>query len=169
MSKRIYRFLFYIALGLVFGIIDWFYLDWLAHLSWGDLGKSLLVVPVIVMMNFGIWLVPIIPAVIFETRYSSKVYYPMLVGMITWSCAILSYYMYYAALLSMGKLIQLEHLNIFGEKYDTFWYEYWQMFKGIILAQFFEWIIIAVIGGAIIGSLIFWLLHKKIHPNFTTG
>ena len=82
MSKRIHRFFIYIALGLVFGIIDWFYLDWLAHVSWGSLGKSLPVVPVIVMMNFSIWLVPIILAVIFETRYSGKVFYPMLAGMI---------------------------------------------------------------------------------------
>ena len=81
--------------------------------------------------------------------------------MLTWSCAILSYYVYYAILLSLGKLIHLEHLNIFGDKYETFWYEYWQMFKGIILGQFFEWIIIAMIGGATLGSLAFWFLHKK--------
>ncbi len=168
MNKPRYRFLRYAALGLIFGIIDWFYLDWLAHFSWGSLGKSFLVVPVVVIMNFGIWLVPIIPVVIFETRYSRKVIYPMLAGMLTWSCAILSYYAYYAVLLSTGKLIHLEQLNIFGEKYDTFWFEYWQMFNGLILGQFFEWIIIAVIGGAIIGSLGFWLLHKKIYTNIMT-
>jgi len=35
------------------------------------------------------------------------------------------------------------------------------MFKGIILRQFFEWIIIALIGGAIIGALSFWFIHKR--------
>jgi len=33
------------------------------------------------------------------------------------------------------------------------------MFKGIILGQFFEWIIIAVIGGGAIGALIYAISH----------
>jgi hypothetical protein len=45
-------------IGLIFGIIDWFYLDWLAHISWGNLGQTILVVPIILAMNYGIWLVP---------------------------------------------------------------------------------------------------------------
>jgi hypothetical protein len=156
-----HRFLLYFLIGLIFGIIDWFYLNWLAHISWGSLGESILVVPIIVGMNYGIWLVPIIPVVIYEARHAEEILYPMLAGMLTWSCAIFSYYVYYASLLSLGKLIHLEYLNIFGDKTATFWYEYWQMFKGIILGQFLEWIIIAVIGGAIIGALSFWFLHKR--------
>ena len=152
-------------IGLIFGIIDWFYLEWLAHISWGSLGESILVVPIIIGMNYGIWLVPIIPVVIYEARRAEKMLQPMLAGMLTWSCAIFSYYLYYAILLSLGKLIHLEHLNIFGDKNATFWYYYWQMFKGIILGQFFEWIIIAVIGGASIGALVFWYFHKRAHSS----
>ena len=32
------RWYIYAGAGLVFGVIDWFYLDWLAHISWGSLG-----------------------------------------------------------------------------------------------------------------------------------
>jgi hypothetical protein len=160
-TKR--RFFLYALIGLIFGIIDWFYLNWLAHISWGSLGESVLVVPIIIGMNYGIWLVPIIPVVIYEARHAEKMLYPMLTGMLTWSCAIFSYYVYYAILLSLGKLIHLEHLNIFGDKNATFWWEYWHMFNGIILGQFLEWIIIAIIGGAIIGALPFWFLHKRPH------
>lgn len=163
MNKTKRRFLLYALIGLFFGIIDWFYLNWLAHISWGGLGESILVVPIIIGMNYGIWLVPIIPVVIYETRHAEKILYPILAGMLTWSCAIFSYYVYYAILLSSGKLIHLEHLNIFGDKTATFWYYYWQMFKGIILGQFLEWIIIAVIGGASIGALSFRFLHKRLH------
>jgi hypothetical protein len=59
------------------------------------------------------------------------------------------------------QLINLEHLNIFRDKYKTFWPEYWQMFNRIILGQFLEWIIITIIGGAITGTLRFWFVHKK--------
>jgi hypothetical protein len=169
MSKSKHRFLFYAIIGFVFGIIDWFYLNWIAHISWRSLGESILVVPIIIIMNYGIWLVPIVPVVIYEAKISNKYIFPILAGILTWSCAIFSYYAYYAILLSLGKLINLEHLNIFGDKNETFWYEYWQMFKGIILGQFFEWIIIAIIGGGIIGALAFWLLHKKIHNDMKTG
>lgn len=158
-TKR--RFFLYALIGLIFGIIDWFYLDWLAHISWGSLGESILVVPIIIVMNYGIWLVPIIPVVIYEARHAEKIIYPMLAGMLTWSCAIFSYYVYYTILLSLGKLIHLEHFNIFGDKDETFWYYYWHMFNGIILGQFLEWIIIAMIGGAIIGALSFWLVHRR--------
>ncbi len=89
----------------------------------------------------------------------------MLAGVLAWSCAIFSYYTYYGILLSLGKLPHLEHFNIFGDKYEAFWYEYWQMFNRIILNQFFEWIIIAVNGGAIIGAVIFWILRKKVYTR----
>ena len=85
----------------------------------------------------------------------------MLAGMLTWSCAIFSYYAYYAVLLSLGKLPHLEHLNIFGTKDEAFWAEYWRMFNTIITGQFLEWIFIALIGGAVIGALAFWVEHKK--------
>lgn len=156
------RFLLYALVGLNFGIIDWFYLNWLAHISWGTVGEeSILVLPIVVGMNYGIWLVPIIPVAIYEARHARRIRNPMLAGMLTWSCAIFSYYVYYAILLSLGKLINLEHLNIFGDKSETFWSEYWHMFNRIILGQFIEWIIIAVIGGAIIGALSLWFIHER--------
>ena len=92
MNKPKLRFLFYAIIGLIFGVIDWFYLDWLAHISWGSLGKSILVIPIIILMNYGIWLVPIVPVVIYEARHAERIITPMLAGMLTWSCAIFSYY-----------------------------------------------------------------------------
>ena len=161
MKKSKYRFLLYSLIGLLFGLLDWFYLNWLARISWGSLGESILVVPIIIGLNYGIWLVPIIPVVVYEARHAEKILPCMLAGMLTWSCAIFSYYFYYAILLSLGKLPHLEHLNIFGDKNARFWYYYWQMFNGIIVGQFVEWIIIAVIGGAALGALFYWFLHIR--------
>ena len=56
------------------------------------------------LLNFGIWLVPIVPIVIIESRKALNVKGPAYAGMLTWSAAILSYYAYYASLLSLGKL-----------------------------------------------------------------
>ncbi len=169
MSRTNGRFFLYVLIGLFFGIIDWFYLNWLAHISWGRLGDSFFIIPIIILMNYGIWLIPIIPVVIYEAKIVQKIIFPALAGMLTWMSAIFSYYVYYGILLSLGKLVHLEHLNIFGDKYDAFWYEYWQMFKGIILGQFFEWIIIAIIGGGVIGALAFAIFHKKVNTELRAG
>ncbi len=165
MKKSKNQFLLYALIGLVFGVIDWFYLNWIATISWGSLGESILVVPIIIVMNFGIWLVPLIPVAIREAKRSQKISKPIFAGMLTWSCAIFSYYAYYAILLSLGKLPHLEHLNVLGEKSESFWAEYWNMFNRIITNQFLEWIVIALIGGGTIGALVFWLIQKKSHSK----
>jgi hypothetical protein len=155
------RWYIYAGAGLVFGVIDWFYLDWLAHISWGSLGASILVIPIIILMNYGIWLVPIIPAVIIAARKGQRIWDPILIGIITWIFALVGYYAYYWALLSLGKLPNLGHLNVFGEKFAGFHLEYWRMFRRVISSQFLEWSLIAILGGGVIGALAWWIFRKK--------
>ncbi len=38
------RFGVYFVLGLVFGVLDWYYLDGLAYFPWGSFGNSIFVV-----------------------------------------------------------------------------------------------------------------------------
>ncbi len=156
------RWHLYTLIGLVFGVLDWYYLDWLAF----DLGQSLNVSPILgiillVSLNYGIWLVPIIPVVIIEARKAEKITGPILAGILTWCAAILSYYIYYGVLLALGKLPNLEYLNIFGSKYDGFWPEFWRKFRFIILNQTLEWLPIAIIGGAVMGVLAWWIFRPR--------
>ncbi len=158
------RWYVYVLLGLGFGVLDWFYLDWLAFSFGPSLNSSSLwLIPLVLGMNYGIWLVPIIPVVILESRKASRIKQPILAGILTWCSAIFSYYAFYGILLSLGKLPNLEHLNIFGDKYGDFWFEYWRQFKNLILGQFLEWSLIAIIGGAIMGVLAWWIFHPR-HP-----
>ena len=157
------RWYIYCLIGLAFGVIDWFYLDWLAFDFRPNLAESSVwIIPLMIAMNYGIWLVPLIPAVIFESRKADRIKTPILTGILVWSSAIFSYYAYYGILLSLGKLPHLEYLNIFGEKYGVFWEEYWRKFWYLILGQFLEWIPIAVIGGAIIGALAWWIFKPRL-------
>ncbi len=156
------RWYFYGLIGLVFGIFDWFFIKWLSQGLGPNLGENpIIIIPIILTLNYGIWLLPIIPVVIYETRHAAKIKGPILAGIFTWCCAIFSYYVYYGTLLSLGKLIHMEKLNLFGPRYDGFWGDYWHMFKRIILSQFLEWIPIAVIGGGITGAIAWWIFHKR--------
>jgi hypothetical protein len=156
------RWTLYTLIGLGFGVIDWYYLDWLAF----DFGRSLTLSPilgiiVLVALNYGIWLVPIIPVVIVESRKATKIKGPVLAGILTWCAAILSYYIYYGILLSLGKLPNMAYLNVFSRKYDGFWLDYWRKLKYLILAQVLEWLPIAIIGGAVLGALAWWIFHRR--------
>jgi len=156
------RWFVYILIGLVFGVVDWFFLDWLASGLGPTLGDNpFIIIPIIIGLNYGIWLVPIIPVVIYEIRHSERIKGPILAGILTWCCALLSYYTYYAILLSTGRLPNLAHLNLFGTRYAGFWRDYWTMFNRVILFQFLEWIPIAIIGGSVIAAIFWWLLKKR--------
>jgi hypothetical protein len=156
------RWHYYAVIGLIFGIFDWFYLDWLSRDFGPNLGENpFIVIPIIIGLNYGIWLVPVIPVVIYEIKQADTIKGPILAAILTWCCALFSYYTFYAVLLSLGKLIHLEHLNLFGDRYAGFWGDYWRMFRWIILSQFLEWIPIAIIGGSLIAAFLWWVLKKR--------
>ena len=155
-------------IGLIFGIFDWFFLDWLAK----DLGPSLgenpiFVIPIMLGLNYGIWLVPIIPVTIYESQLAKTIKIPIYAGMLTWRCVIFSYYVYYAILFSLGRLPNLEYFNIFSQEFKEVRAIYWRWFNGIILFQLIEWIPIAMIGGGLIGAVIWWITTKGKERNLS--
>ncbi len=110
-----FRWILYTLIGLIFGVLDWYYLNWLTY----DLGRALMVNPILWrvvenILNYGIWLVPITPVVVIESRKAASLKGPAYAGMLTCGAAVLSYYGYYGLLLSLGKLSNWAYLNIFG-------------------------------------------------------
>ncbi|MDY6846677.1 MAG: hypothetical protein SVP52_06030 [Chloroflexota bacterium] len=161
------RWYLYALIGLIFGIFDWFYLDWLEHGLGPNLGENPFIVKTIILgLNYGIWLVPIIPVTLYEARRAETIKTPIFAGMLTWSCAIFSYYAYYAILFSLGRLPHLDHFNIFSHDFIEVRATFWRWFKWIILFQFIEWIPIAVIGGGLTGAIIWWI-RQRLKPEET--
>jgi hypothetical protein len=157
------RWYVYALIGLIFGIFDWFFLDWLAKDIGPNLGEnSIIVTPIILGLNYGIWLLPIIPVTIYESRLAKTIKNPIFAGMLTWSSAILSYYVFYAILLSLGRLPRLDHFNVFNQDFPEVRATYWRWFNSLILFQMFEWIPIAVVGGGLIGAVV-WCITNKIN------
>jgi len=161
MIKSNYRFLFYGLVGLAFGVIDWFYLNALAHFSWGSLRNSFLVVPIILLLNYGIWLVPVVPIGIYESNRDSSTILSPAACSLTWVCSMVGYYGYYALLFVQGKLPMLENMRLRGINDIAFWQENWNLFKRVIIDQFFEWTLIAIVCGSIIGAVLFKIARRK--------
>jgi hypothetical protein len=147
------RFAIYITVGVLFGILDWYYLNGLANFQWGSLGESILVIPIILFLNFGIWLLPVAAVAIYEERRSFSLHRAAFSGAVVWTCAITSYYLYYTILLAFFGLPHMEHLLFINRNDPAFLSEWSIAFKRIILAQFLEWIGIALVGGGIVGFL----------------
>ncbi|NJN43457.1 MAG: hypothetical protein HC806_01090 [Anaerolineae bacterium] len=68
------RWLIYTLIGLAFGIVDWYFLEgfaWLSKTLDADripLFFQLLFITVFIGTNYGVWLIPVIPVAIYETR-----------------------------------------------------------------------------------------------------
>jgi len=99
------RWLLYILIGLVFGWVDWYFLNLLASFSQNQTLNDaifpvpgvlrILIIAIIMGFNYGVWLIPAIPMAIYEMRYSHSLWRGALSAIIVWSMALVSYYAYY--------------------------------------------------------------------------
>lgn len=157
------RWLFYGIIGLFFGIVDWYYLDLLAStLQKMDEGLGLenapaplqlLIIAVILLLNWGIWLVPVIPVALFEAKRSKSIGLSALAAVTVWSLAIVGYYLHYTFLLMFWGLPHMDFMLFANRHLPTYWQDWKPAFQRVILSQFFEWLGVALFGGALVGGL----------------
>jgi hypothetical protein len=168
------RWLIYVAIGLCFGFADWYFLDLLASLGQnqalnGNLLQApgyirIIIVMVFVISNYGVWLIPVIPTAIYEMKRLQSLRRAAISAVIVWSSAMLSYYAYYAFMLMFVGLPNMDFMLFSNRQSATYWADWWPPFQRVILAQFIDWIGIAVIGGVIVGTLsayVFNLASKR--------
>src|SRR5512133_3131442 len=157
------RWIIYIIIGLVFGIIDWYFIDFLAYvnqtqqlnnffLARSEILRQLYVVMVIAL-NWGIWLVPAIPVAIIEMKRSGRLWKAALAAVLVWSMALLSYYAYYTFLLMFVGLPNFDFMLFKYRQSATYWVEWWPPFKRVIVDQFFEWLLVGLVGGTLVGII----------------
>ena len=157
------RWIIYIFIGLVFGIIDWYFIDLLATLNQTQRLNNFflersevlrqLYIAVIVILNYGIWLIPAIPIAIVEMKRSGKLWKAAVAAVIVWSMALLSYYAYYAFLLMFVGLPNFDFMLFKYRQSATYWVDWWPPFKRVIVNQFVEWLLVGLAGGTIVGVI----------------
>ncbi len=69
------RWFIYILIGLLFGVFDWFFLEFITRFPWqqvfGNTGIGAIIGLVVLLgLDLGIWLVPVIPIGWYEARRS---------------------------------------------------------------------------------------------------
>jgi hypothetical protein len=160
----------YLLVGLAFGIADWFFLQGLSSMTSRINGDNLfivwqlLIIALIVTANWGIWLVPAIPAAIYEERKSQSLWRAGLACMIVWSAAIFSYYALYSYLLLFDGVIHLEFMRYSNRQSPTYWEDFMPPFRRLIIGQVLEWIGVAIVGGAVVG-VVSALLYRRFQQR----
>ncbi len=159
-----WRWFIYIMIGIVFGVADFFYYGFLSNsIKRASFNASLFEEIAWLVLSIGVWLVPIIPIALYESRISLSRLWSALATSSTWCASIVAYYLTNAVQLAFLGLPGRSELH-FSNRSTPFFWENWRnvFWYDIILGGIVEWIMIAVIGGFIIGFLIsFFYLHFR--------
>lgn len=149
------HWLIYIVVGSLFGVFDFFYQQFIPCMISSHM-TSLIVV-------WGIWLIPIIPVAIYESKVSQSRFKASLVSMLTWNFSIITYYLIIPIKLVFIGQASRQELYIANYRDQYYWSNFKSMFLNDVLASALQWIGVAIIGGGIIGfltSCIYFRLRK---------
>jgi len=146
----------YLTIGTVFGALDFFYLGFLYELA----GPQVLLaffpaerLLLWLLLNVGVWLVPVVPIAVYEARLSRSRLRSAIASLSTWCAAIIAYYLANAVQLAFIGLPAGPEMHISNHNTPYFWRNWASVLRGDILGGVTEWVMVAVVGGAIVGSL----------------
>ncbi|NSW52037.1 MAG: hypothetical protein HPY85_06000 [Anaerolineae bacterium] len=141
-----WRWLYYLLAGIAFGIFDFYFQNWVQALSaWG----IWINIPIL-----GIWLVLLVPVAVVEVKTSNSPWLTAAASAFAWSTAVVAYYLFNGIkLIVIGEPSRPEmHLSNRGDAF--YWSNIRAFFTGDFVSGVGEWLIIAIIGGSLIGLVI---------------
>ncbi|MBX4262792.1 hypothetical protein KTC96_23320 (plasmid) [Clostridium estertheticum] len=150
------RWFIYIIIGVLFGVFDFFYQEFTegmatSYAMW-------------FVVAWAIWLIPIIPVVIYEAKVSKSSVMSALANVLTWSVSTISYYLFIPIkLIFIGQATRIE-MYISNYRDQFYWSNLKSILLGDVLSGIVRWIGVAIVGGFITGFLIsfIYLSLRKI-------
>jgi hypothetical protein len=138
------RWLYYIFFGILFGIFDFYYQRPVQSIK-----NNLLLIFVILV----VWLFLAVPVAINEVKVTGSPWKAALASMVSWMVAVISYYLYMTfKLVFIGEPSRPEmHISNRADPY--FWDNIKNHLLGDVLGGVGEWILVAIIGGIVVGHL----------------
>lgn len=146
------RWLVYALVGLVFGVFDLYFQQITPQ------NGSLVVT---VGVTLGIWLIPLVPVALYEVRTSRSEAKAALASMVTWSVAIISYYLYMGILIVFVGMSTRPEVYIGNRQDPYFLGNIQQLFLNEVVGSIIEWLPLAVIGGSLLGFIVGWLTKRS--------
>jgi hypothetical protein len=156
MKRRLFG---YLALGALFGAFDFVYLGFLRALpadrlfGAGPLGRSLQLIVTFGVLNLGIWLIPAVPAALYEARRSGSRALAALASLLVWVAGIVAYYLAYGAQFALG-VPGREEMALAQIGAPRFWANWGSLLRHDVLGGMIEYMLLAVVGGAVVGLVV---------------
>jgi len=154
------RWFVYVLIGVVFGAFDFYYQNFIYNTFFQREFSSFGMILIRTFLVLVIWLVPIVPIILREVKISASNWLSALAGALTWSAAIISYYLTNAFQLAVIGVSARPEMHISNRNDPYFWTNWRFVFLETLVADNLEWIIVAVIGGSVIGFLLSAFLLK---------
>jgi len=152
------RWFVYIIIGVLFGIFDFYYQE-------VTKGIAITSYAVWFVVAWAIWLIPIIPIVLYESKISKSKVMSAFANVLTWSVATISYYLFIPIKLMFIGQVSRKEMYISNYRDPFYWSNLKSILLGDVLGSILTWIVVAIAGGFIIGFLISftYLNFKKNH------
>ncbi len=144
------RWMLYITAGATFGIFDFYYHAVLSNillphqdslagrLAWG-------------ILSTGVWLIPVIPVVLHETKASRSAWLSALAAAVTWTAAVIFYYLNNAVQLAFIGVASRPEMHISNRADPHFWDNWRNVLIYTLLVDNIIWLVVAVVGGFAVG------------------
>ncbi|TLN26322.1 hypothetical protein FDZ74_01970 [bacterium] len=142
------RWSFYLLVGGLFGIFDFYFQDWMQQIFSARMGNPMLI-PIL-----GVWLVMVIPIAIREVKASRSIWLAAAASAFAWSVSIVSYYLFMGVKLILIGQASREEMHISNHRDRFYWSNVRSFFLGDFLSGVGEWIVVALIGGCLVGLAI---------------
>lgn len=145
------RWFVYAFIGTVFGVFDFYYQISIYNIFdvQGISGPGMTLVRSIPVL--GIWLVPVIPVILHEARFSRSSWLSALTSALTWSAAMVGYYLTNAFQLAVIGVSSRQEMHISNFNDPYFWANWRGVFLEALVADNLGWMVVAVTGGSVIG------------------
>lgn len=152
------RWFKYMLTGLGFGILDYGFMELVALIAQSGINSAPPALQVLAaVLLYGavwlVWLIPLAPLAISEYRRSSSQKLAALAGVAVWAPAMVGYYLTYAVYLLVIGAPHLEHLLLRNRYAPDYWWVTSHFLEGVVLKQYLEWTVGAVLLGATAGCL----------------
>ena len=117
----------------------------------------------------GVWLAFVVPIAVREAKTSHSVWVVAASCAFTWSVSVVAYYLFMAVnLIFIGELSRAE-MHISNNSDPYYWTNIKNFFTQDFLSSVGEWIVVALVGGSLVGLVIgFLTLRAKSHLSVET-
>ena len=141
------RWLIHAVVGILFGVVDFFYQGFMQNLS--PLALQIVLI-------FGIWLVPAILVALPEVRATRSGWKAGLATMFSWTIAVIAYYLFMGIKLAFIGEPSRPEMHISNSAAPEFLANWQATLRFDILGGILEWAPLALVGGFLVG----WAISK---------